>query len=56
MNHVSYTAATTQMFSTSGTAAVPTLTYTPSFGQLTAANNNNVYTARQIQIGARITF
>jgi hypothetical protein len=56
LNHVNYTSATTQMFTLGGTAAVPTLTYTPSFGQLTAANNNNVYTSRQIQIGARVTF
>jgi hypothetical protein len=56
LNHVNYTSATTQMFTLGGSAANPTLTYTPSFGQLTAANNNNVLTARQIQIGARITF
>ena len=56
LNHVNYTAVTTQMFSTGGTAANPILTYTPAFGLLTAANNNNVYTARQIQIGARISF
>lgn len=55
-NHVNYTAATAQMFTLGGTAANPTLTYTPTFDQLSAANNNNVYVPRQIQIGARVTF
>lgn len=56
MNHVNFTGAVTQMFTLGGTAATPTLTYTPTFGQMNAANNNNVYVPRQIQIGARVSF
>jgi hypothetical protein len=55
-NHVNYTGVTQQMFTMGGTAANPTLSYTTNFGQLTAANNNNVLVPRQIQIGARISF
>jgi hypothetical protein len=56
LNHVNYTGVVQQMFSLGGTTANPSLTYTPSFGQLNATNNNNVYTPRQIQIGARLSF
>jgi hypothetical protein len=55
-NHVNYTAANTQAYTLGGTAAAPLLTSFSNFGQLTAANNNNVVVPRQIQIGAKITF
>ena len=55
-NHVNYTNATAQAYTIGGTAAAPLLTYFSNFGQLTAANNNNVVSPRQIQIGAKITF
>jgi hypothetical protein len=56
INHVNYTGITSQMFTLGGTAAAPTLTYFNNFGTLTSANNNNVISARQIQIGARVSF
>ena len=56
-NHVDYTAATTSAYSTGGTAAAPTLTYnSTSLGALTAANNGVFIGARQLQLGARISF
>jgi hypothetical protein len=56
-NHVDYTAATTTAYSTGGTAAAPTLTYnSTSLGALTAANNGVFIGARQLQLGARISF
>jgi hypothetical protein len=55
-NHVNYTGVVTQMFTTGGTATAPTLTYNPSFGTFTSANNNTVTGPRQIQIGARFSF
>jgi hypothetical protein len=55
-NHVNYTGAVTQSYTVGGTLAAPLFTYAPSFGTLTSANNNNVLSARQIQIGARFTF
>jgi hypothetical protein len=55
-NHVNYTAATTAAYTTGVTAGVPTLTYSTSFGALTAANNGVFYTARQLQLGAKISF
>jgi hypothetical protein len=55
LNHVNYTGIVAEMFTTGGTAAAPTLTYFPSFGTLNAASNT-VLSARQVQLGARITF
>ncbi len=55
-NHVNYTSLVTQQYTLGGTAATPVLTYSSSFGQLTAANNTNVLVPRQIQLGARISF
>jgi hypothetical protein len=55
-NHVNYTGVVAQSYTVGGTAAAPQFTYFPTFGTRTAANNNNVLSARQIQIGARFTF
>ncbi len=55
-NHVNYTGVVAQAYTLGGTAASPTLTYFPTFGQLNAANNNTVLGPRQIQIGARFSF
>ena len=55
-NHFNATSVTTLMYTLGGTAAAPTLTYNSNFGQITGADNNNVYTPRQIQIGARFSF
>ncbi|HXN63795.1 MAG TPA: TonB-dependent receptor [Candidatus Acidoferrales bacterium] len=56
-NHVDYTAATGTLYTTGGTLAAPTLSYnTTSFGQLTNANNGVFIGARQLQLGARISF
>jgi hypothetical protein len=55
-NHFNATSATTLMYTLGGTAADPTLTYNPNFGQITGTDNNNVYTPRQIQLGARFSF
>jgi hypothetical protein len=55
-NHVNYTGVVAQSYTIGGTAAAPTFIYFPTFGTRTAANNNNVLSARQIQIGARFTF
>jgi len=56
-NHVNYNTATGAAYTTGGTAAAPTLTYSSlSFGNLTAANNGTLFTARQLQLGAKISF
>jgi hypothetical protein len=55
-NHVNYNTATGGAYTTGGTAAAPTLTYNSSFGHLTAANNGIFFTARQLQLGAKISF
>ena len=55
-NHVNYNTATGAAYTTGGTAAAPTLTYSTSFGNLTAANNGVFFTARQLQLGAKISF
>jgi hypothetical protein len=55
-NHVDYTAATGGAYTTGGTAAAPTLTYSSSFGGLTAANNGVFYTARALQFGGKFSF
>jgi hypothetical protein len=56
MNHENFTSATAQNYTLGGSAAAPVMTYFSNFGQLTAANNNNIVTPRQIQFGAKITF
>ena len=56
LNHVNYNTATGAAYTTGGTAAAPSLTYSSSFGQLTAANNGVFFTARQLQLGAKISF
>jgi hypothetical protein len=55
-NHVNYNTATGTAYTTGGTAAAPTLTYSSSFGALTAANNGWFFTQRQLQLGAKISF
>jgi len=55
-NHMNVTGAITEQYSTGGTAANPTLTYFPTFGQPNAANNNTVAMPRQIQLGFRFAF
>jgi len=58
-NHVNYNSAVTTAYTTGGTAAVPTLTYstgTSGFGALTAANNSVFIGARQLQFGAKFSF
>jgi Carboxypeptidase regulatory-like domain/TonB dependent receptor len=39
-----------------GTSALPTLTYNSPFGSITNANSNFVYSTRQVQIGAKLSF
>ncbi len=55
-NHENFTSATAQNYTIGGTAAAPVMSYFSNFGQLTAANNNNIVTPRQIQFGAKVTF
>jgi Carboxypeptidase regulatory-like domain len=58
-NHVNYNSAVTTAYTTGGTAAAPTLTYstgTSGFGALTAANNSVFIGARQLQFGAKFSF
>src|SRR5208282_1911349 len=58
-NHVDYTSAVTTAYTTGGTAAAPTLTYSTGingFGALTAANNSVFIGARQLQFGAKFSF
>lgn len=55
LNHVNYTGVVTEMYTTGGTAAVPTMTFFPTFGTLNAASNT-VLSARQVELGARVTF
>ena len=55
-NHENFTFATAQNYTLGGTAAAPVMTYFSNFHQLTAANNNSIFTPRQIQLGAKITF
>jgi hypothetical protein len=55
-NHVNYTGATGTAYSTGGTAAAPTLTYSTSFGNLTSASNGVYLTQRQLQLGAKVSF
>jgi len=56
-NHVNYTGENATAYTTGGTAAAPTLTYSgTAFGTLTAANNSVFYGARQLQLGAKFSF
>jgi outer membrane receptor protein involved in Fe transport len=56
-NRLNYTAVNNNMYTVGGTAAVPTLTYNPTFGSLTNANSNYfVFTPRQIQLAVRYAF
>jgi hypothetical protein len=56
LNHRNFTSVTGTAYTTGGTAAAPTLTYSTSFGNLTNANNGTLFTARQLQLGAKISF
>lgn len=51
-NHVNQTQANSTAYTISGT----TLTYSPVFGTPLNANNNYVYTSRQIQVAAKLHF
>ena len=56
-NHRNFTSVTQTAYTTGGTAAAPTLTYnSTSFGAFTNANNGTIFTARQLQLGAKISF
>jgi outer membrane receptor protein involved in Fe transport len=56
-NRLNYTASNTLMYTVGGSVAAPTLSYNPTFGSLTNANSNYfVFTPRQIQLSARLTF
>lgn len=54
-NHNNVTGVDTQMFTVSGTAAAPTLTFNPHFGVPTASSNTLI-AQRQIQVGIRLNF
>jgi len=60
LNHVNVTSVNTVGYTlTAGTAATPNtagLTYNSAFGATTAANNNNVYSPRQLQLSVRLHF
>jgi len=56
LNHRNFTSVTQNAYSTSGTAAAPLLLYNSTFGNLTQANNGTIFTARQLQLGAKISF
>jgi hypothetical protein len=60
LNHVNVTSVNTVGYTlTAGTAATPNtagLTYNSAFGSTTAANNNNVYSPRQLQMSVRLHF
>ncbi|NYF80765.1 TonB-dependent receptor [Granulicella arctica] len=60
LNHVNVTSVNTVGYTlTAGTAATPNtagLTYNAAFGSTTAANNNNVYSPRQLQLSVRLHF
>jgi hypothetical protein len=62
-NKINYTATSsslTQLYSTGGTSAAPTLSYLPTFGQLLADNpgaDNTVFMSQRLfQFGARFSF
>ncbi len=56
-NRLNYTSVNQQMYTIGGTATAPTLSYNPTFGIPNNANSNYfVFTPRQIQFAARVTF
>ncbi len=57
-NHVNYTGVTGTAYTTgvSTTTGLPTLTYSSSFGNLTAASNGVYLTQRQMQLGVKVSF
>lgn len=61
VNTLGYLIATSPVSTPSGTVAcskaAPCLNFSPTFGTVTSTNNSNfLYTPRQIQIGARLSF
>ena len=57
LNRLNYTSSNALMYSITGTAAAPTLSYNPTFQSLTNANSNYfVFTPRQVQLALRYTF
>jgi hypothetical protein len=56
LNHVDYTVANGASYTTGGSEAAPTVTYSTSFGALTAANKGVFIGARQLQLGAKVSF
>jgi len=60
LNHVNVTSVNTVGYTltagTAATAGTAGLTYNSAFGTATAANNNNVYSPRQLQLAARLHF
>ena len=55
-NSINVTAANTTGYIIGGTTTAPTLTFNAPFGTVTNANSNFVYSMRQIQIGAKLSF
>ena len=55
-NHLNTTAINNTGYIIGGTTTAPTLTYNGPFGTRTNANSNFVYSTRQIQIGAKLSF
>ncbi len=55
-NHLNVTGINNTGYIIGGTTAAPTLTYNSPFGTVTNANSNFVYSTRQIQIGAKLSF
>ncbi len=58
LNGTGYVLSTVQPSATSpaGTAPISTLNYQTTFGSVTAANSNNVYQTRQVQLALRLVF
>jgi outer membrane receptor protein involved in Fe transport len=60
LNHVNVTSVNTVGYTltagTAATAGTAGLTYNSAFGTPTAANNNNVYSPRQLQLAVRLHF
>jgi hypothetical protein len=56
-NRINYTSMTTSYYTVGGTATAATLTYNPTFGAFTNANNGTFSPRpREIQLGFRLTF
>ena len=55
-NTINVTAVNNTGYIIGGTSAAPTLTFNAPFGTVTNANSNFVYSVRQIQIGAKLSF